>query len=419
MGTEIDRLEIQIETQASKANKQLDDLISRLSKVSGSLSGINARNLGNIGKSGNIKRASNNLQTLSDSMSRFAFHANNTKKSTKSLTASFGSFYASMIPLVGGFKALGKAVESSMDYIETYNYYNVTMSKIASEFSDQWQQYGYESGEAYAASFSSRLNELTRKMSGYTVGSDGVLSITGGQNLSLDPEQIMNYQSNVAAITNSVGLVGETSINTAKALSMLAADMSSLKNIDMSTVMTNFQSGLIGQSRALYKYGIDITNATLQTYAYKYGLETAVSEMTQADKMQLRLLAILDQSKVAWGDQANTLNSVANQYRILKQQIANLARIVGNLLIPIIAKALPVINGVIIALQRMFTFIGNLLGVDWSGLMDGISTGYGGAGDAIGDLIDDTDDVADSAGDISDNLDNANDSAKKIGRAHV
>lgn len=138
-------------------------------------------------------------------------------------------------------------------------------------------------------------------MSGYKVGDDGVLSITGGQNLSLDPEQLMNYQSNIAAVTNSVGLMGENSVNTAKALTMLAADMSSLKNIDMSTVMTNFQSGLIGQSRALYKYGIDITNATLQTYAYKYGIETALQEMTQADKMQLRLLAILDQSKVAWG----------------------------------------------------------------------------------------------------------------------
>ena len=76
-------------------------------------------------------------------------------------------------------------------------------------------------------------------------------------------------------------------------------------NIDYADVMGNLQSGLIGQSRALYKYGIDITNATLQTYAYEMGLSKAVSEMTQAEKMQLRLIAILDQSKVAWGDLAN------------------------------------------------------------------------------------------------------------------
>lgn len=392
----------------------LVNALSRLSATGGSVhTAVNA--VQSVGQKST--NTAGGLQQLSNSLSRFAFNTDKAQKSMRSFSASISSLYANCFLLIRGFKAIGRAVESSMDYIETYNYYNVTMSKIASEFSDQWQRYGYESAEAYGDSFTTRLNELTRKMSGYTVGNDGVLSISGGQNLSLDPEQLMNYQSNVAAITNSVGLVGETSVNTAKALSMLAADMSSLKNIDMSTVMTNFQSGLIGQSRALYKYGIDITNATLQTYAYKYGLETAVSEMTQADKMQLRLLAILDQSKVAWGDMGNTIGSVANQYRILKQQVANLARIIGNLLIPIVAKALPVINGVVISLQRMFTFIGNLIGVDWSGLMDGISTGYGGAGDAIGDLMDDTDNVVDGTDSIGDSLDTATDKANKLQQA--
>lgn len=112
------------------------------------------------------------------------------------------------------------------------------------------------------------------------------------------------------------------------------------------------------------------------------------------------MLAILDQSKIAWGDMANTLGSVSNQYRILKQQVANLARVIGNLLIPIVAKALPIINGVVIALQRMFTFIGNLIGVDWSGIMDGISSGYGDIDDsAIGDIVDDTDALGESAED--------------------
>nr|DAP78960.1 MAG TPA: minor tail protein [Bacteriophage sp.] len=335
----------------------------------------------------------------------------------KNFSSTFSNAYINIMRLARALRIVGKATEASMDYIETYNYYGVTMSKIASEFSGQWKQLGYDSAEEYGDSFASRLNELTRKMSGYKVGNEGMLSISGGKNLSLDPEQLMSYQSNVAAITNSVGLVGETSVNTAKALSMLAADMSSLKNIDMSTVMTNFQSGLIGQSRALYKYGIDITNATLQTYAYKYGLQTAVSEMTQADKMQLRLLAILDQSKVAWGDQANTLNSVANQYRILKQQLANIARVVGNLLIPALQAVLPVVNGILIAFQKLVNFVGGaIFGDKWKNIMDGISGGYGGADDAIGDLMDDTDNVVDGTDGIGDSLDNATDKAKKLQR---
>lgn len=343
---------------------------------------------------------------------------------TKSLSQIFHSFYATLYPIIRGIKLFGKTVEKSMDYIETYNYYSVIMDKIGSEFGSNFAQYGYDSADAYVNSFSGRLNGLTEKMSGFKVGDDGVLSFADNKNLGLDPEQLMQYQANISAVTNSVGLVGETSINAGKALSMLAADMSSLKNIDMQTVMTNFSSGLIGQSRALYKYGIDITNATLQTYAYKYGIETALQEMTQADKMQLRLLAILDQSKVAWGDQANTINSVANQYRIFKQQISNVARAIGNLLIPALQVILPVVNGVLIAFQKLVVFIGKLFGIDYSKIMDGISGGYSGADDIMGDLVDETDSVADAAGGAADNtgdiggsIDDASDKAKKLKNA--
>lgn len=421
MGAEIDRLEIIIESQVSKASKELDALESKLNKIALALSGIDYSGLSGLtsgldaaGKSSSGLAYIGNYASKSDSklkrfvstMGNYAMQANIAHNRTRNLAQSFGLFYATFFPIIRGIKAVGKAMESSMDYIETYNYFNVTMGKIAKEFSDQWQKYGYDSAESYADSFSGRLNELTKKMSGFEVGRDGILNLTKDMNLGMDPEQIMNYQANIAAVTNSVGLVGESSVNTAKALSMLAADMSSFKNVELSTVMTNFQSGLIGQSRALYKYGIDITNATLQTYAYKYGLSTAVSEMTQADKMQLRLLAILDQSRVAWGDQANTINSVANQYRILKQQISNVARMIGNLLMPVIQAVLPVFNGLIIAVQRLLNFVGRLFGIDFTKIMDGISSGYGGE---MGDVSDDTSDVAD-------NFDKASKKAAKLQR---
>lgn len=404
--------------------KSAVNAIKNVGASSGSSSGnVNAFSASILALNSSGKASDLIFKRLATTLSGFVSKLKSVSGSSRSLAATFGSFYANCFWLIRGIKALGKAIGKSMDYVETYNYFNVTMDKIGKGFGNQFEKYGYDSAEAYTDSFSSRLNDLTEKMSGYKVGSDGVLSFSDAKNLSLDPEQLMQYQSNIAAVTNSVGLVGETSVNAAKALSMLSADMSSLKNIDMSTVMTNFQSGLIGQSRALYKYGIDITNATLQTYAYKYGLSTAVSEMTQADKMQLRLLAILDQSKVAWGDQANTINSVANQYRIFKQQISNVARMIGNLFIPVLQAILPVVNGVLIAFQKLVVFIGKLFGIDYSKIMDGISGGYGGADDAIGDIIDETGDIYDGTGDVSDgfgnvgdSIDDANEKAKKLQR---
>lgn len=379
--------------QAPNVSKNVIQMTKALAELTNALKGAQNGGSGNGG--GN---SSDNINKLSAAFSRLTGNITRSSISMKSFAQMAGRFYVNCFLIIRAIKRLGKAINTSMDYVETYNYFAVTMDKIGREFSDMYAQYGYDSADEYAASFTGRMNELTRKMTGYKVGGNGELTLTDSIGLALDPEAIMNYQSSLAAVTNSVGLIGENSINISKALTMLSADMSSLKNIDLQTVMTNFQSGLIGQSRALYKYGIDITNATLQTYAYNLGLSKSVSEMTQAEKMQLRMIAILDQSRVAWGDQANTINSVANQYRIMKQQLSNLARTIGNLFLPIVQKVLPVVNGFIIALQRLFTMLGfKLWGGNWlKDTMDGISGGY--ADDSLSALGDDADDTADSLG---------------------
>lgn len=380
--------------QSPNVSKNVIQMTNALANLSNSLKGIRTNNV-----SSSATKSKSSVQRLSNAFSNLSANVTRSSKSMSGFSQFVGKFYAIYLMTIRGLKKIGRAIESSMDYVETYNYFSVTMDKVGREFGNMYEKYGYDSAEAYVESFSGRLNELTRKMTGYQVGSSGELSVTDSVGLALDPEEIMNFQSSISAVTNSVGLIGENSINASKALTMLSADMSSLKNVDLSTAMTNFQSGLIGQSRALYKYGIDITNATLQTYAYDLGLSKSVSEMTQAEKMQLRMIAILDQSKVAWGDQARTINSVANQYRIMKQQISNLARVIGNLFLPIVQKVLPVVNGLIIAIQKLFTALGfQLWGGNWlKDAMDGISGG-GASDDVFDGLEEDADDYADSLG---------------------
>lgn len=381
---------------APTVNQNIIQMTNALANLSNSIKGIR---LGGVGSAAG--KSASGVQRLSAAFSKLSGRAMRSGRSMKNFSQFAGKFYADCFIAIRGLKKLGNAIEASMDYVETYNYFSVTMDKIGTEFADMYEQYGYDSAEAYANSFSGRLNELIQKMTGYSVGSNGELLMTDSVGLGLDPEVLMNFQSKIGAVTNAVGLYGETSVNTADALSRLAADMSSFTNTDLESVMTNLQSGLIGQSRAMYKYGIDITNANLQNYAYAYDVNKAVSEMTQAEKMQLRLLAILDQSKVAWGDQANTLSTASNQYRILKQQISNLARVIGNLFLPIVQKVLPVVNGLIIALQRLFTALGfKLWGGNWlKDTMDGISGGY--ADDSLGDLSDNADDAAGSLNDAA------------------
>lgn len=371
--------------QLESALTQVLQTLSTAPKVSQNV--IDLTNaLANLAAQGS--KVGNASNSIVKGLNRTNTAAKSANKSMTSLAAVFGKFYASCFLVIRGVKKLWESIESSMDYIETSNYFEVSLSQISKQF----ERYGYESAEAYGEALEAGLSNLNSKLTGYTLGTSGEALFSGDVGLGMDIESMMNFQAKTLAVTNSVGLLGNASVETTKALSMLAGDLSSLTNLDISSVMDSLSSGLIGQSRALYKYGIDITNNTLQQYALAEGIDKAVSEMTQSEKMQLRLLAILDQSQVAWGDLGNTVNSVANQYRVFKQQIGNLGRTLGNLFLPIVKNVLPYVNGLIIALNNLFTTLGfDIWGDSWlEDLQDGISG-------SVTDDLEGIEDAADSA----------------------
>lgn len=378
------------------ALNQLMTTLSRAPRVSQNV--INMTNaLANLASTG--RSAGSAANSLTTSLNRYSTASSRASKNSLSFAAALGKLYANFWLAIRGARALWKAISSTADYIEAYNYFNVAFEKIGSEWSHQWEDYGYENAEAYADSFADRMSETLGKMSGLKIeiGADGtgLLTSTGVKNLGLNIQEMTQAASNIAAITNSVGQTGEISLAASQSLTALAGDISSLFNQDYSTVMSNLQSGLIGQSRALYKYGIDITNATLQTYAYEMGLSKAVSEMTQAEKMQLRLIAILDQSKVAWGDLANTINSPSNMIRQFKNNIAELGMTIGQLFMPILSKVLPFINALTMALTRLMVTIAGFFGISLD--LSSFGQGFSDIEEDIGGVSSGLDDVAGSA----------------------
>lgn len=319
------------------------------------------------------------------------------KKGFGSLASAIGRFYATYFMVIRGSKKLIEAIKSTTDYIEAFNYQAVAFGKIGSEWDKDYEKYGYDNATAYAESFQSRVNDTLGKLSGLKVNvQGGLLEESGAKNLGLNIQEVTQYASQLASVTNSLGQTGEATTAITKSMTMLAGDISSLFNVDYSTVAQNLQSGLIGQSRALYKYGIDITNATLATYAYNLGISKSVSEMTQMEKQQLRVLAILDQSKVSWGDLANTINSPSNMLRQFSNNMKEVGMVAGQLFIPILSKVMPVVNGVTIAVKRLLVGLASLMGVKIDFESFGQS-GYKDTSDGLEDISNGYQDVADSA----------------------
>ena len=299
--------------------------------------------------------------TISASMESLSISASRATKRTHSLASTIGTLYAKFWLLLRGARGLKNAFMDAADYLEAYNYFDVTAKKIGK---DTFTKAGIGSAEQYAEAFTQTLQEKLHKMSGLELDLEQrLIKTTNAKSLGLNLTELTQYQASIASITNAMGVSQEIAQSTAKAFSMLAGDMGSLKNLDFEQVAQNLQSALTGQSRALYKYGVDLTAASLQQYAYNEGIDKSVSEMTQAEKAQLRLLAILDQSKVSWGDLANTINSPSNQLRMLKNNLKEVGTVMGQLFIPIMQSVLPVLNGLSMAIKQLMVDIAELLGI--------------------------------------------------------
>lgn len=339
-------------------------------------------------------------------LGKFNTAGKSTVKVTKGMSTSLASLYANFWSLKRISGSAMSGVKGSMDLIETYHYFDVAMGKIGEQSKSAWAENGYDSAEAYAKSFRDRSIELNEKMSGFTFSEDGVVSSTGTKSLGMDPDMVMQYQAQYAQMADSIGMTGEAALATSKAMTMLAGDWSSLRNLDFETSYQKMASALAGQSRAVRALGIDITQAALQQTAYNIGLTTSVTNMDQATKAQLRMITILDQSRVAWGDLANTLNTPANQWRMIQQNLVSLSRTIGGIFLPIVQKVLPYVNGLVIALQRLFQWIAKMLGVD---IKDAVTSTGGLNDDILGDL-------GDEANYATDALDDTDKAAKKLKR---
>lgn len=105
-----------------------------------------------------------------------------------------------------------------------------------------------------------------------------------------------------------MGDTSETALKLSNALTMVGADLASVRNMDFEDVWQDMASGLTGMSRAMDKYGINIRNANMQQELYNLGIDTSISKLSQADKTILRTIILLNNSQYAWGDLAKTIN---------------------------------------------------------------------------------------------------------------
>lgn len=178
----------------------------------------------------------------------------------------------------------------------------------------------------------------------------------------LDPTNIMTYVGNFNQLASAIEMPAEAAAILSTNMTKMATDVASLFNMDVVDVVGNLKSGILGMSRAVTKYGMDIRTTTLQQTALSLGITDNVRDMSEANREGLRYITMMRQASNLSGDWAKTIESPSNQLRILKEQLSQLARSIGNLFLPAITKVLPYINGLVMALREAITAIVTFFG---------------------------------------------------------
>ena len=185
-----------------------------------------------------------------------------------------------------------------------------------------------------------------------------------------------------------------------------AADMASFYNKSASETATALKAVFTGETEVLKSYGVVMTEANLQQYAYQTGIKKQLSAMTQAEKVQLRYNYVMEQTSLSMGDFAKTSDSWANQTRILSEQFKELLGILGNGLITVFTPIIKTLNTVLSQLITIANTIGTTLSKILGLKSNTISTGTGA-------LAADVADAAASADDLTDGITSAGKAANK------
>lgn len=359
---------VQLEITASsftEVKEAIEGLTSQLSKTTSSL-----KTLDKVSSSFG-KNATNGIKNASQEMSNLSKNSSSALKGLQGLTSSTGFFAGMVNSIKRASQALISFVNPAVDYSEELNLFNVVfknnMNDIKTEFSDVGLR---------AEKFQQTLHEAF------------------GTNL----QETRRFQSLYQSMGENMGIVTDKAEIMSSNLEKLTYDIASLYNASEEDVGQAIRAGVYaGQTKPLRRFGIDVTQVSMQPVLDELGIEKSISELSQAEKQLIRYMSVMKQSSVAHGDFANTIEAPANQIKIFRQQCMEARIALGNLFIGAYAKILPYANAIIMVIKSVAQAIASFFGIKANDYNSGISTAIGDYDD-LGDSIDG---VGNSAGKAS------------------
>lgn len=343
-----------------RMTQALADLASQGNKTGSATQGLQSVFSGtaNMGERFNnsIKKLSSSMRGLGDSIKKSASKMKSFKTELLSALGIVGGLY-------GAIRGIQKSIDISSDLVEVQNVVDTTFKNM-----------------------SYKVEELAK---------------TSIEQFGLSELSLKQFSSRFQAMGTAMGFPISRMSDMSIELTKLTADMSSFYNVAQEDVARSLQSIFTGETEPLRKYGLDLTQATLQEWALKQGLDADMRTMSQMEKTMLRYQYVMANTAAVHGDFERTSGSWANQIRILRQQFEQLASIIGtafvNMLKPVVQSLNKAMAKVIEFAQTVINALGKIFGWKLEINTKGIAGDFSGVEDGIGGITDGIEDATEAS----------------------
>ena len=362
MALTIDELNIQIAADSKNATRAINNLaksFERLEKAAKPILNTNTQ------ISDSFKKVADAGDKASKSIKKSGDSAKNGGKSWASLKQNLLMNILTARTFIGVLQGVANkfanAWNESNEYIETMNLFRVTMG----ETSDEALKYA---------------NTVQKAM-------------------GIDVSEWMQYQGTFKNLTAGFGVANEDANEMSQNLTQLSYDLASFFNTDVETAFDKLSSAMAGQVKGLREFGIDTTVASLQEYALANNIDKSVRSMSQAEKSMLRYNYIMEKSILMQGDMARTILTPANSLRILKAQLTQMTRALGNIVSVIATQFIPYVQVMVEVITDAANAIAKFFGFN----LDNYKADLNGL-DLDGGLSEELADAEESVGGVSNTL---------------
>ena len=377
--TSISRLGGKASTQAvanlPRLTVELKNLMNELSKapaVSENLVRMTEA-LSRLARTG--KSSGTAATSLANSFSLFGNRVNFTRKSAFSLASAIGKVYATYWSLFRVFRLLRDAINISSAVTEADNVVRQAFGKYEKLVDD--------------------LCKVSIKKFGMS---------------ELSVKQFAGrFQSLGTALDIPQGKMAKMAIT----LTELTGDLASYYDVSQEDVAKSLQSVFTGTTAPMRRYGVDLTQATLNEWLMKKGIDAKVKSMNQAQKAVVRYEYTLERTKAAQGDFLRTSDSWHNTLTVVKESFKDLGKTVGDIAINAFKPFLRVLGIVAEKVNSFVEMVLNALGSIFGWKFEVSKKGASGLADSLNGAYDSMDDLSDAAGSAGKNTGDVAKNAKK------